>query len=303
MKIEVYCEIESICLEQLKTWFSELTPLHCSTGQEYLAAIFIVSSQHVEETINTILGAGDDRRGRYKAGPYISGAFAIPVKLEGNLACYVVLTRDKVEMFQFQELQYDAVSTLLEELLHVEQYALTWQKFKRLIPEPAFLSQEQFLNLASFIIDEYWVARQKAPIIAQNFSVVAPDGASTPLYLWYGGNLIELLNEAQTRIHIFRASKSLKNSDLEEIGSTIVRYIFETLARDAAFRTANPKHTQPENLILLENDSPFYNGHVAEYWKSIHKQMVDFYEDQITKESAVREIASSLQNFVNYILY
>jgi hypothetical protein len=280
-----------------------LIALYCVDGKRYLEQVIIVPDDCIEQGINLILEETGSGATEYAAGPHQTKAVAIPVESYSALRCFIVLEQSLVEQIEPEQVPHEVMSSLLEELFHVNFYAVVWQRYGRLCPPSASFSQQELLKIAAFLIDEYMVGRSKALIISNMYYVADDKGYNAPLRLWYGGDLIALLEKAPFKLReAFSIRK--KTSSAEDAWCALLavtnRYVFEPLTRDAAFRAAH-SDSDEKCPTPTASQSRFYREHVSIHWPLIQSELEAVYDTNWgQREQALNCITGNLKAFLEH---
>lgn len=256
----------------------------CPTGAKYIESICFIPKDNIEEWITGIHRRIDENAPIYRFGPHKPNAVAVPFVEQTDLACSIIISHQLVELLSDLSKHCEFASAGLEEVFHVEQYALTWENGEWYKLNWGYNSEEPLYGKVVHLLDEYWVTRKKIPILANLFRRARPDGTEEPFYDWYGGDLVSRLEEAP------RLLADSKNDPLE----IFHRYIFEPLTRDVAFRTQNPTEPEPGTVLSPENSS-FFCRSVQKYWREIERALREFFESTRSKESSVFKIAAQIK--------
>ncbi len=260
MEIKLYCHLPASVVNSLRKRIDSLADLYHHNGKTCLTALAIASDDSLEYRINRIIKETTGELGNYKSGPYSPGGVAVPLEVVPRLSCIIVLTQSTVKKINNDRLE--ALSTLYEELLHVKLYTLGWNEAKRSRPPVESLFEYNLFETSRYLLDEYCVIRTKVSILAKR----------SPKFFWYGDNLIG---------HLDQANIAFKNLDLnlpetELLNAffyTITRYVFEPLARDAAYKAMHSLEVQRAEGQPPPENSSFYCEHVQSFWKLIHDEI------------------------------
>lgn len=196
----------------------------------------------------------------------------------------------------------DLISTLLEELFHVQHYSAIWQRRGYFHPRHSDIAcRNDLFTLCSKFQDEYVAIRWKASVMASIPLVEAPDGGKTVAYLGYGLPIAPLLDQAAanlSQIIYDAASKKLSVGDVwPKLRQVVYQEIFEPLARDAAFQTAMPLNADVPDQVPSE--SWFYQQDIASYWRQIRTQLERSFNNDLEEEdAALYDMTNILEAFL-----
>jgi len=299
INITVYCDIDMEKLSLLKELLNELVPV--TIRHTYLKQIFIVADDALVDTVNAIIEARADYKRPYVAGEFAPSGVAVPIQNNDQFECYIVITESEVQIIK-PPLNHPAklVSTLLEELLHTQVYATVWEARGYIDPriETSSIFDDLFVQASRFH-DEYFVNRSKAYIAYNTYIFDVPGGYSN-MCLEYGVPLNSIIKESISKLVQLRTDVTKGNITREQtwydLIEIIYRYIFEPLARDAAYRESNPE-VRVNNDDLIEN--LFYREYIEPYWKRIKIELERSYDSDLSEMSlALDEIVRNLQEFL-----
>lgn len=266
---------------------------HCNVGAQYLRSLVIVPPNRLSQFVSELLSR-DEVPVQYDPGPNPGHAIALPFDQPDHLDCVIVIdARMYIDQATgvFPAPDHIIESTILEECLHVELYGRTWERYRRLIPFNSNPDDHEWHKAATKIVDEYWVCHCKATIISSQYSCEYPDGTIMPLYLWYGADIDHLLAQATELIEDHQV----------DISVILIRYAFEPLARDSAFRTAN--HLAPlDGYPPLAITHPLYCSTIEPYWSAVHQVLESFFDEHIDRNDAVRTVAFHIQKCAERVL-
>ncbi len=304
LNLQKFCEIPDENLEafvSLLQWmFGSVLPIPA-----LLDSIWIVPEGELGTYVNRIITAVAPDASPHEFGTYTPGGVAVPVETEVGAKAFVLL--DKSEIVHLSPTNYflpDVISTILEEVLHVQLYSLAWQRRGFI----QYRDQEvgckiDYYNLCSNFHDEYAVCRLKAQMLKENLLFKTEQGEIKPVEFFYGAPLDKSINRAvadlkQTIFGAASASIPIESAWPKALNQ-IYRGILEPLARNAGFVAANPDADHPYNNA---NNSSFYVNYFSRYWHLIEQQLnISFDSDFSEEETALDHMVEHLDTFLKEI--
>ncbi len=304
MLIDTCCDITQAEEQTFRELLMSLIEHYCDEGVPFLERVMVVPDGRIEEVVNLLFDSLGIPSG-YVMGPYRTDAVAIPYTDEIELRCFVLFGSTVIRQIVSSNEYYSGISSVLEELLHTKFYSIVWQQHKRLLPKTENLTQERFYRVASFCLDEYVVGRTTAKIMSEQFCIVDSLGRQSPYRIWYGGNLVDLLDDAPVALDDgLRNCENRTNDERISVSLEIAkRYVFEPLTRDAAFREA---HIDSGSLCPTSaaSESEFYRSQVSVFWSAILSELeADFDANCDGREAAVIRIADQIEAFLDRLVF
>lgn len=219
-----------------------------------------------------------DQKGTYI--PYIRSLHspkgtAIPVENENSLSSIIFLEASLIKNFSSESYHdQEAVSTVLEEMLHANMYFLIWKQRGFLLSKSiATEIHSRFLSIASMIHDEYAVNRQKAFILA-TYPLINNNGKLTVGAISYGASISRSIENAllitRDTVKDFLEGKTDSVYAEQVIHYQIHKGILDPLARNAGI-----KHTLPEDKHQFDdaNVNPHFRNYFLSYWNRIEHNL------------------------------
>jgi hypothetical protein len=279
----ISCEVPASRLEQLRmlvAWCETRTHIQDLC---VLSEIIVTPRENIADAANEFMA----RVGERPSVRTSASAVAVPAVSEGRLTAAIVLDVAHLNAFDqtHTELDYFAL-TLLEEMLHIRHYSITFQRrgfiHYNLPPQCQSLLHE----LAYHLLDEYLVGRWKADLVSAE--------------IFYGGNLPRDIEDGLfrlARIVVEAASARVAISDSwSRTADIITGPTFGALVREAG-RTATRNTPSPAGD---PTSSIMFLDHVALYWNSTLEDLVHAFDDLRTEDEAVAQVASQLANFLEH---
>lgn len=239
-----------------------------------LTTVFIVDADQLVSTVRQIITTVEPGAS-YAASPsHVPSGVALPLETEGQLACTIVLARELLETLTSERFHpFEAVSTVLEELLHVWVYEAAWRRRGYVQHRGRGLSgcEADVLTIVSQMCDEYVVIRRKTEL-ASTWSLFdsQPGPGLVVGKLEYGSSVVDTVAAGTQQIVatvIEAASGQRAPSDSWAcLVSVLYRGIFEPLARHAAYNDVAASSQTIEGLNTIR----LYREVIAAHWSSIH---------------------------------
>ena len=279
----VACRVSPGRLNQLRmlaAWcHAEIGP----EGLESLSEIVVTPRENISGASNEFMArCGDSPRVRTSAG-----AVSVPAVAGGRLTAAIVLDVADLNAFDqtHADLDYFAL-TLLEEMLHIRHYSVTFQHRGFIHYDLPDQCQTNLFELAYHLLDEYLVGRWKANVITAE--------------ICYGGNLPEDIEEglrALAEVVTEAASARLAiNEAWMQTADVISGPTFGALVREAG-RRANRDTPSPAGEPAT---SAMFRTDIAPYWDPTLRHLEQAFADLQSEDEMVANIASQLVAFLSH---
>lgn len=304
IRLEVQCEIDPDSLQAFRQLLSELLPL---TNPEILNRIVIVSDSAVASTVNATLYAAHGISGGYSPGSNLSRAIAVPIETDEGLRGTIVIGGTIVEgLSPMRYHAVEAVSVVLEELLHLRLYSATWKLQNAFFHQMA--SQDEcFSSLLVQIVrmrDEYVVGRWKVEIAGSIplFDDVHGNRLVTGGFR-YGDSIGTRLDRAVIGLVDISTNVASRTSDApaawNQLLDNLYRNVFEPLARDSAFRFGTPDTSLTEEEASANQ---LFRNFFATHWSVIRTQLERTVSSELEDaELALEVIVKEVREFLGEI--
>lgn len=289
------CYIPLEILESLKNLVESLSPFVLANPQPCLKEIWIVPDESLEGEINNLhRNYSLSKEGTYRTGQIPSNGVAVPVETEGGLVCYIVLKESLIRQISPNKYPpFEVVSTVLEELLHTNLYAILGAQ-----PTVESRQSSDLITLARTIHDEYAISRWKSTIAAQ-YTIFEYEGKMQTLRLSYGEPIAERLDAALIELDKIISSTAKRQMPFESAYQRVLyllhRSILDPLARDAGFRVINSDINNPNSN---SKESKYYDLWKS-FWDEIEFQLDRSYSTEFREtNSSIDEIATIINRFL-----
>jgi hypothetical protein len=242
---------------------------------EHLAQIYVIEDGQMAETIREIeIAAYGSPR---DATSSTARAAVLPIVVENTLLCFVILEESVIRSLTPQDyLQWDAIPTVLEELLHVRHFSGLADQFFTSDESIRADVNEPLRAICFKCLTEYMAIRWKAEILTPQFAD-APEAS-----MIYGEALGPKLDDAGVRIITLVpgiARQSIPFASGQQEFMRVIQYgIFEPLARERAYRDGNRSGHEAPVLQPDASQSWFYIQHIAPYWESLYDNLRQAFE-------------------------
>lgn len=295
------CEIADEELAYFALIVRELAGLLNQEALVSLRQVTVVEHSQVAPKANALIRTVDARRSYFPEGALGPEGIALPLEQDGRLESFVVIAREVAESLSrpVRVRSPNAISTILEELLHVCVYGLAKSRRGYVHPDQTSrLACEVDLHvIASQMCDEYVVNRLKTRII-RNLPLVQaePDGPLTVGELRYGAVPLALVCQGLERLSlVLRHGRSgvLAPSEAWPMVTRILyRNFFEPLARYSAYvDDLGPSGLDEE---LLTSDG--YQGILRAHWLKTHAGLQRLVSSDLADtENVLEEVVSTLR--------
>jgi len=286
---DVPLEVQRIFANQIKwiidEWLGDVPPL--------LMAILVVPEGHIPQTINDYYAQTDFPAASYTQGPHSPEGVAAYGETEGNPHVVIIFDDRLIRRVTPQGTINDIASTVLEEFYHAEIYSL---QVKTLGPLSTLwngpICRARLRRISALFHDEYAVNRKKSTLYQKTGLGSIAYGESISNRLNNGHQLLSALVENASKGQI--PSDEAVTQSLEIIN----RYIFDPLARNAAYIAGNPQDNHPNNDAHL---SEFYKK-VKPFWLEIETQLQHSFDSGFEQYlPALDSIVETLKSFCSSI--
>lgn len=299
LSINTLCDLPPASLEGFCRLLQELLPLARIPQVEHLGGILLIGDGQMGDTVNAVVGQGD-QSGLRAYTPSAMGranATAVPVVRDGRLACFVLLEENLVRPLTPDNYRvYPTNSSLLEELLHVRVYSGLWAPLQAgdgSLPELRL--REGPLAACMNALGEYLANRWKANLLS-TLPLTAVEGGYAPVTVQYPDALGPLLDDAGERIMdlVLAVAGGAKPFDVgwQELLQIVYRGVLEPLARECAYRDGNALEEVPVREPGAEQ-SRFYErcaAPCADEWRQALRRAADAF-DTNTRQALAALIA------------
>lgn len=221
-----------------------------------------------------------------------SPVFALPLECAGELNCWVVISKEVVDLrlnnMEGANLLY---STLLEEFFHIKNYSDIWKDRGFIHHNTNNKCRDYFLNASFKLLDEYIAGRKKAELLSKR-SVELAFGKSLPRIMTGSINTLYRTIEGFIRGEIKFEDASTR------INAVILKDIFESLSRESARRS---HLIDPSSPLGNPEESPEYVRHIRACWQKIDLHCSSAYQQEGMFSSSEHEISIILEGFYNLL--
>lgn len=289
--IDLLCKVLDTLMHLLQNVF----PPSLVSGLERLKEVRIVPDAEMESSINEIA------QQVMPLGKHLPGgartAATIPIEGSEGVDCYVVINEKELDQIEPENL-FPIISTLLEELLHVQLYSFRWRCRGCYLAPRA----DSLLILCSNLHDEYIVSKWKSAICA-SVPLISHDGEPSICFIYYeaplGLTLDRALSSLSEVVTDGARGRISTTEAWDRLMTSTYRDVFEPLARESGFRAGAPESPQREGGA---SESWFYRVCVLNYWEEIQAQMERSFQSQLVEmDAAIDQIVTVVTRFLNDI--
>lgn len=295
------CDISEEALAHFGSIVRELASLLSADPLRSLRAVVVVDHSQIASKANELIRRMDARRSYFPDGVLGPEGLALPLEQHGSLESFVLIAREVAESLS-RPVQFrspNAISTILEELLHVCVYGLAKRRRGYLHPDQtSTLPCDVDLHvIGSQMCDEYVVNRLKTRILGQLPLIQEkPDGPLIVGQLCYGADprtLVSLGFERLSNILVEGRSGSRPASEAwAEVARILYRNFFEPLARYSAYVDDLGPSGLDEELSAIDGYQHFLRPH----WLTTHEGLRRLIaSDLVETEHVLEAILSTLR--------
>lgn len=301
LSIDPRLSIAPARLRTLQALFDELGPRALPTGAAFLRRIDIVPDIAAMSHINALIAAHSGHAGKVTLGSHGPQGVTVPVDAPDGLYCHIVLTESLVQAIDpSHPYGPDLVSTLLEELRHVEYYARTWQRrgFVQPTAQHVDFCLVDLYAIANKLLDEYLVNRWKAQLLGTEALIEGAEGMTTAVIV-YPEPIAAVVERSTAALAMISAAWDTGRTDAGETWHNLLgwlwRAVFEPLTYDAGRRAP---WASAEDVLAAPADSAFFRRLVAPYWAAILGQFARAYASDTEADDALDRVVATLRGFV-----
>lgn len=289
-------------LTNLVELVEELAAYAFTVGRPYLRQIEVVPDEAFSARINAIM-AQDQHGGRvYTAPTHGGGAVTVPAETGRALVCTIILAERQVLPYPARDARL--VSTLLEELLHVDLYVQHFQRRGYVQPtdEHVPVHLVDLTIIASKLMDEYLVNRRKTVILA-SYPLADIDGQRQPFVVETPtGQLESALDQSLVWLRQI-VSRHMDGVVGEETWNEMLQWLFRGPFEALAY--AAGKRASWEAPYPIEHEaaqSRFFREHVQGSWQAVAAQFERAHASTLAKfDDAARQIVNEFRAFLRHI--
>ena len=222
----------------------------------------------------------------------VSPVFALPLECAGELKCWVVISKEEIDL-QLNSIEgaNHFYSTLLEEFFHINNYSDIWNERGFIRHNTNNECRDYFVNASFKLLDEYIAGRKKAELLSKR-SVELAFGKSLPKIL------TDSINNLYSIIDGFVRGKVNFEDASTKINAIVLKDIFESLARESARRS---HLVNPSSPLGNPEESPEYVRYIKSYWQEIDPHCSSAYQQEGMFSSSEQEISIILERFYNQL--
>jgi hypothetical protein len=304
IQVDILCQISP---DKVNAYLELLKELMRLVNAERLKRVIIVPDNAIAAKVNEIIESYSGNSNAYIPGPYPAPAVTVPIEINEDLICFIIIGERVIQEIKPERYHpYEAVSSTLEELLHVFFYSATWKRqgFLHYQGKERDSCKADLLNIVSRMQDEYVVGRFKTALAASNplFDNEQGSGLSTGGFR-YGDSIKARLDNAAVSLGntiIDATSATLDISTAwNQLLNNLYRDILEPLARDSAFRSRTTDEALTEQEAL---GSQFFKNYFAGHWNIIRAQLERTINSEFSdSEIALNKIVDEVRDFLRTI--
>lgn len=245
------CAIDSEALAYFDTVVRELACLLNPDAIRSLRAVIVVERTKIPSKLNELIRTADAYRSYVPGDAQAPEGVALPLERDGNLDSFVVIARETAESLS-RPVHFrspNAISTILEELLHVCVYGLAKSRRGYVHPDQtSTLPCDVDLHvIASQMCDEYVVNRLKARIVGRLPLVQAQPGSPLTVgELRYGAVPLALVSQGLERLSLVLGEGRSGARPASEAWAIVTRILADSAFSEPATRAlARPHSVRP----------------------------------------------------------
>jgi len=272
------CTMKPDALVRFEQLTRELAALLNPEALESLRTVLVVEREEIGARVNALIqGAG--AAGSYSPSAFGPAGVAVPIESKGRLDCTILIARTVAESLSVPVVMRsaDAVSTILEELLHVCVYGLAKRRrgYVHHTRADVLACDVDLLSVASQMCDEYVVIRQKVLILGTVPLVQAAEGSeAVAVGLQYGGSLSKEvlygIEAIQSSIDQGRTGIRPAQDSWAEVTRVLYRSVFEPLSRYSAYLDDVPSSSSADDEL---REFERYQTTLRRDWLLIHEAL------------------------------
>lgn len=299
LSITPRCDIPLSALEGLSGLLEILLPHAQIPHLEHLTGVLVIADGHMNETIQELIQQDIADDATRTVMPSSATATAVPVVTHEGLRCFVVLEESLIRPLTPEDcLHWNAISTVLEELLHIRHYSGLADILFAPDNPGRVNGADAPLSLCFKTLSEYMVNRWKARL-ASTLPLYAVPGGFSPIILAYPHALGPKLDDAGTRIIEIVIGVADQRIPFEQgwqqMMQTTLCGVFEPLARERAYRDGNGEGVETPVPQPDASQSWFYTRHVAPYWATWYQALQQAFDTFETDPQATVEALASMR--------
>jgi hypothetical protein len=286
-------------IDCLRVLLADLGLRALSVGVEALRRVDIMPDHSVATHINALMAAEAEVALTVMLGPHGPRGVAVPIEGANGLGCHIVLTASLVQAIDpAHPASADLVSTVLEELRHVEHYARAWRRRGYVQPTARHVDRclTDFYRIANKLLDEYLVNRWKTRLLGTE-ALIEYAGELTTVAIVYPEPIADVIERSAAGLGRISAAWSRGETDVgptwDSLTGWLWRSVFEPLTYDAGRRAV---FASIDDVLAAPRSSAFYCRHVAPHWEPILAQFERAYANEAETEDALDRIVASLQS-------
>lgn len=237
----------------------------------------------------------------YQSGTKPPGAVAVPTEFDGELKCYVILPESGVATGDL--FGPVVVSSLLEELLHVEFYARRWNLMGYVQVTSDYVPKHlvDVFTVASKLLDEFRVNSLKVRHMTSQ-PLTRFDGVFTPIGgLAHPGLVVDLDASRETLKRIVASGNGGSFMPVDiwlSVIHWIWRYAFEPLTYDAGRRAWN---NSTHETAIEAVQSSFFREHILVFWDRLLELYTEIDSGSVALTGGIDSLVAVILDFASYI--
>lgn len=303
IQVDLYCDLSEPAQQGMSLLLEGLAPLWNHYPVPHLERVLVVPLAQIPATVNTMVREVEGRQINYTSSPiHPATGVAVPCVDGEELLCFIVLAAEIfTDLTPERYRPADAVSTILEEFLHVWLYGEAWKRrgYFHLTSTDEPCEQDFFMKLNQ-AFDEYLVMRHKTAILGTLALVDGEDGPVT-VVLGYGGDVGQLVAAGEQGIRqiVFDVTGGQRSVEQvwPEFCGHLYRGILEPLTRYAAVQDSYLEHPQAGE----KPETPLYRRVTGPFWSALHRELRRAFDAPEETEDALRASMAELRNYLTRI--
>lgn len=302
VQVDLHADLSEGGRQGMALLLQSLSPIWVHYPVPYLERVVVVPHSDIPKMVNAIVRIIEGREINYTSSPvHPATGVAVPCADEG-LHCFIVLAAEIfVDLTAERFRPVEAVSTILEEFLHVWLYGEAWRRRGYLyLTNPDEPCEQDLLMKLAQAFDEYLVMRHKIAIVG---TLALIDGENGPIsgQLAYAGNVRQLVAEGERTIRQAIYDVAGGRKSVEEVWPAFCDHLYrgmlEPLSRNAAVGD-----TYSETSLLQDlPDTELFKKVTGSYWQALHTQLKRSYDAPEETEDALRTAMAELRKYLKSI--
>lgn len=293
LNVGVFCSVDRSRVDAFAGLLGEIAPLVGPDALNSLESVMILDKDAMVPTVNALMRESGVTT-PYEPNPsHPPEGLCVPIEVDGRLATFVLVSRSLVEPMTLEHNhQPDAVSTLLEELLHASVYEAAWKRrgYVHHPPKGILACEADLLVLVSRMCGEYVVIRRKVELM-RTYGLVEfePGGGLMAAEPSHPGSVVVTVAETSAKVGALVREAAIGLSSAPEAWSKLVsllyRGILEPLARNAAYCDGASERATQELELWATGAAKW----LVTFWAAVHSGLRRVHESELKDTEQVEQ--------------